>query len=233
MSTPTTTSTSLLDRVSVADGREIPDAATGEIIGRTVEQSVDDLDEMVERAAAAQPAWAARSMAERGELLHAAAERIEAHADELAALVSREQGKPLNDARARGARIVTGGEPATELGPLFFQATIIADVKDGDPIVDEEQFGPALPIIKYTDLDDAIRSANRLEAALGASVWSDDATAAREVALRLEAGTVWINKHGGIHPLVPFGGIKGSGYGLEFGIEGLKSVSVPVVITSR
>jgi len=139
----------------------------------------------------------------------------------------------VDDARARGRRIVTGGEPATELGPNFFRATIVADAEDGDPLVDEEQFGPALPIIRYTDLEDAIASANRLDAALGASVWSDDPAAAREVALRLEAGTVWINKHGGIHPMVPFGGIKGSGYGLEFGVEGLKATSVPVVITSR
>ena len=56
--------------------------------------------------------------------------------------------------------------------------------------------------------------------------------AAREVAPRLEVGTVWINKHGGIHPMVPFGGVKGSGYGLEFGVEGLKPVCVPVVLTT-
>ena len=80
---------------------------------------------------------------------------------------------------------------------------------------------------------DAIASANRLDAALGASVWGDDAAENRRVALQLEAGTVWINKHGGVHPMVPFGGIKGSGYGLEFGVEGLKATGVPVVITSR
>jgi len=139
----------------------------------------------------------------------------------------------VEDAKARGRRIVTGGEPAPELGPNFFQATIIADAEDGDRIVDEEQFGPALPIIKYSKLEDAIASANRLDAALGASVWGDDAEENRRVAEQLEAGTVWINKHGGIHPMVPFGGIKGSGYGLEFGVEGLKAVGVPMVITSR
>ncbi|TDC83809.1 aldehyde dehydrogenase family protein [Micromonospora sp. KC606] len=139
----------------------------------------------------------------------------------------------VEDAKARGRRIVTGGDPAPELGPNFFRATIVADAEDGDPLVDEEQFGPVLPVIRYADLEDAIARANRLDAALGASVWSDDAQRAREVALRLEAGTVWINKHGGIHPLVPFGGIKGSGYGLEFGFEGLKATGVPVVITSR
>ncbi|WP_460775763.1 aldehyde dehydrogenase family protein [Microbacterium sp. GXF7504] len=138
----------------------------------------------------------------------------------------------VDDARERGARIVAGGAPASDLGPNFFQATIVADIEDGAPLVDEEQFGPVLPVIKYRDVADAVERANALDAALGASVWSDDPAAAREIALQLEAGTVWINAHGGIHPMVPFGGIKGSGYGLEFGVEGLKSVSVPVVITT-
>jgi phenylacetaldehyde dehydrogenase len=62
-------------------------------------------------------------------------------------------------------------------------------------------------------------------------VWSADATAAREVAARLEAGTVWINNHGAVDPRIPFGGVKGSGYGLEFGVEGLKAVAVPQVIS--
>ena len=137
----------------------------------------------------------------------------------------------VEDARAAGARIVTGGEPATGLGELFYPVTIVADVTDGTAIVDEEQFGPALPVIRYSDLDDAIAAANGLDAALGASVWSDDPEQAQQTAMRLEAGSIWINKHGGIHPMVPFGGIKGSGYGLEFGIEGLKSVAVPVVVT--
>ncbi|WP_422890800.1 aldehyde dehydrogenase family protein [Promicromonospora panici] len=136
----------------------------------------------------------------------------------------------VDDARARGARIVTGGGPAPELGELFYRATIVADVADGVPLVDEEQFGPVLPVIGYHDVEDAIGSANRLDVGLGASVWSGDRDRARAVADRLQAGTVWINSHGGLHPMAPFGGIKGSGYGLEFGVEGLKSVAVPQVI---
>jgi acyl-CoA reductase-like NAD-dependent aldehyde dehydrogenase len=72
--------------------------------------------------------------------------------------------------------------------------------------------------------------ANGIDVGLGASVWSAGRDRAKEIAARLEAGTVWINGHGGIHPMVPFGGAKHSGYGLEFGVEGLKSVSVPQVI---
>lgn len=136
----------------------------------------------------------------------------------------------VDDARARGGRIVTGGVPATELGELFYPVTIVADLMDGAALVDEEQFGPALPVLRYHDVDDAVASANRLDAGLGASVWSGDRDQARAVGDRLQAGTVWINSHGGLHPMAPFGGVKGSGYGLEFGVEGLKSVAVPQVI---
>lgn len=104
------------------------------------------------------------------------------------------------------------------------------DLHDGDRLVDVEQFGPALPVIRYSDVEDAIASANSLEAGLGASVWGPDREEARTVAARIQAGTVWINSHGGVHPMIPFGGVKGSGYGLGFGVEGLKSVAVPQVI---
>lgn len=135
----------------------------------------------------------------------------------------------VEDARAHGGRVVVGGSPATELGELFYPVTIVADVADGVALVDEEQFGPALPVIRYSDVDEAISSANRLDVGLGASVWGDRDTA-REVAARIQAGTVWINSHGGVHPMIPFGGVKSSGYGLEFGVEGLKSVAVPQII---
>ncbi|HET6672429.1 MAG TPA: aldehyde dehydrogenase family protein [Agromyces sp.] len=137
----------------------------------------------------------------------------------------------VDDARARGARIVTGGEPAPELGPLFYRTTIVADIEDGARLVDEEQFGPVVPVIRYTDVDDAVRRANASTQGLGASVWSSDPDEAAAVALRIEAGTVWINAHGAIHPQVPFGGVKASGYGHEFGIAGLKAVAAPKVIS--
>ncbi|GAB3261605.1 aldehyde dehydrogenase family protein [Kineosporia babensis] len=139
----------------------------------------------------------------------------------------------IEDARARGGTMVTGGAPATELGPLFYPITLVTGLHDGDRLVDEEQFGPALPIISYADVEDAIASANRLDVGLGASVWSSDPDQAQAVANRLEAGSVWINGHGGVHPMVPFGGVKASGYGLEFGVEGLKAVAVPKVVTRK
>ncbi|KAA9085003.1 aldehyde dehydrogenase family protein [Microbacterium radiodurans] len=137
----------------------------------------------------------------------------------------------VDDARSRGARIVAGGEPAPELGPLFYRTTVVADIEDGAALVDEEQFGPAIPVIRYSDVDDAVARANASEQGLGASVWSADPDAAVEVARRLEAGTVWINNHGAINPQVPFGGIKASGYGQEFGVAGLKAVAAPKVIS--
>ncbi|MBN9630684.1 MAG: aldehyde dehydrogenase family protein, partial [Actinobacteria bacterium] len=136
----------------------------------------------------------------------------------------------VEDAKAHGGRIVTGGSPATELGELFYPITLVADVSDGVALVDEEQFGPALPIIRYTEVEDAITSANRLDVGLGGSVWGPDRDAALAVANRMQSGTVWINSHGGVHPMIPFGGVKGSGYGVEFGVEGLKAVSVHRVI---
>lgn len=138
--------------------------------------------------------------------------------------------KLVKDARKHGAKIVTGGKALPGLGPHFYQPTIVANVKDGVDIVDKEQFGPVLPVIKYRDLDDAIKRANASEQALGASVWGDRARAI-QVAQRIESGTVWINQHGSLNPMVPFGGVKGSGYGLEFGTHGLKAVAAPKVIT--
>jgi acyl-CoA reductase-like NAD-dependent aldehyde dehydrogenase len=83
--------------------------------------------------------------------------------------------------------------------------------------------GPALPIIRYTDLEQAVEWANGVDVGPGASVWSADRDTALAIAARPQAGTEWINSHGGIDPRVPFGGAKVSGYGLEFGVEGTES----------
>ena len=129
-----------------------------------------------------------------------------------------------------GARVVVGGDPDEEQPGYFYPATIVADISPDSALVVEEQFGPALPIVRYSDIEDALNWANSLDVGLGASVWGEDREAARRVAERVQAGTVWINGHGGVHPFIPFGGTKRSGYGVEFGVEGLKAVSVPQVI---
>jgi acyl-CoA reductase-like NAD-dependent aldehyde dehydrogenase len=121
------------------------------------------------------------------------------------------------DAKGRG-KVLLGGEPGEG---LFFPPTLIAGLRNGDALVDEEQFGPALPIIRYSDVEEAIRLANDSPNGLGGSVWSSDVAAAKKVASRLACGSVWINKHGAIQPNVPFGGVKASGIGVEFAEEGL------------
>ncbi|MDP2220132.1 MAG: aldehyde dehydrogenase family protein [Hydrogenophaga sp.] len=124
----------------------------------------------------------------------------------------------LVDAAKHKGRVLLGGEPGEG---LFFPPTLIADLSHDDPLVTEEQFGPALPIIKYSNVEDAIRQANDSPNGLGGSVWSRDVEKARQVASRMECGSVWINKHGAIQPNAPFGGVKSSGCGVEFGEEGL------------
>jgi phenylacetaldehyde dehydrogenase len=136
----------------------------------------------------------------------------------------------VDAARNSGARILLGGNPDPDQPGHFYPATLVAEIDNNNPLVAEEQFGPALPIIRYSDVDEAVTMANALDVGLGASVWSSDPARAREIAARLEAGTVWINKHGAVDPRVPFGGAKQSGYGLEFGVEGLKALGVPQVI---
>jgi acyl-CoA reductase-like NAD-dependent aldehyde dehydrogenase len=126
----------------------------------------------------------------------------------------------VGDALAGGARAVTGGKPMDRPG-YFFEPTILADISDGARIVDEEQFGPALPIIGYRDLADAVERANATHFGLSGSVWTSDADRGAEVAGQLECGTAWVNAHLALAPHQPFGGAKWSGIGVENGPWGL------------
>lgn len=114
------------------------------------------------------------------------------------------------------AKIHCGGKKMEEGKGYFIEPTIVSGVKEGARIVDEEQFGPVLPVIKYSDEADALKRANASDYGLGGSVWSPNVSKAAEVAAQLEAGTVWVNTHtdltGG-----PFGGFKQSGMGREMG----------------
>lgn len=125
----------------------------------------------------------------------------------------------LEDARASGT-IIAGGVVEDRPG-YFIRPTIVRDVTDGSRIVDEEQFGPILPIIKFSDVNDALERANASPWGLGGSVWSNDRDAAYDLATEMESGTVWINKHLDFGPNIPFGGAKQSGIGVEFAEEGL------------
>ncbi len=125
----------------------------------------------------------------------------------------------LAEARERGRIVAGGGVP--EGGGFFVEPTIVADMPDGTRLVDEEQFGPILPVLRYAPLDDAIRRANAGNPGLGASGWSSDPSRAEKVAAQLCAGTVWINQHIDLGPHIPQAGAKHSGFGVELGEEGL------------
>jgi acyl-CoA reductase-like NAD-dependent aldehyde dehydrogenase len=127
----------------------------------------------------------------------------------------------VEDARKKGARVLTGGKMPSGPG-YFYPLTVVADCTDDMLLVKEEQFGPAIPLIKYQTVEEAIARANALDVGLGGSVWGNDIAEATRYAVRLECGTTWVNQHGGLHPLACFGGVKTSGLGTEFNVDGLK-----------
>jgi acyl-CoA reductase-like NAD-dependent aldehyde dehydrogenase len=124
------------------------------------------------------------------------------------------------DALSQGARAAAGGHAMDRPG-YFFEPTILAGLTDGTRIVDEEQFGPALPVISYRNEGDVIDRANATHFGLSGSVWSADADRAAAVAAQLECGTAWVNTHLALSPQQPFGGFKWSGVGVENGPWGL------------
>jgi len=124
------------------------------------------------------------------------------------------------DARAAGATFLTGGVEVDGPG-YFYPPTIVTNISDGTRLVDEEQFGPIVPVIKYSDVDDAIQRANASSAGLGGSIWSNDIEKATELVGKLQCGSAWVNSHADIQPNAPMGGMKQSGIGCEFGHWGL------------
>ena len=135
----------------------------------------------------------------------------------------------IEDALRRGGHALAGGAALDRPG-YFVAPTVITGVAEGTRLVDEEQFGPVLPLLTFTETEEAVTRANATRFGLGASVWSGHPERAAEIARRLEAGTVWINSHGGSLPEIPFGGFKESGVGRGLGLMGLKSYAEPRVL---
>ncbi len=128
----------------------------------------------------------------------------------------------IDTALKEGAELVCGGRrpPGIDKG-FFVEPTIFTGVDNRSTIAREEVFGPVLVIIKYRDLEDAIRMANDSEYGLGGAVFSRDIPKAIDIAKKIRTGTVWINDYHLINALAPFGGYKQSGMGRELGTQGL------------
>lgn len=135
----------------------------------------------------------------------------------------------IRSSQEAGHAFVTGREPVS--GPGFFvPITIIDNPPEDSRVVQEEAFGPVLPVMRYSDLDEVIERANACQYGLGGSVWSRDHDQAAAVAARLETGTVWINSAQGLSPFAAFAGHKQSGIGAENGLDGLLEFTVPQTI---
>lgn len=143
-----------------------------------------------------------------------------------------EKVKGFLEAARQDGTIVAGGEVMERAG-YFIRPTIVRDVTDGDKIVDEEQFGPILPIIKFDDVEDVIARANASDYGLGGSVWSKDVGRAADIASRIESGQVWVNQHIAIGPHIPMAGFKSSGLGVEQSVEGLAEYTQTQVVNIK
>jgi len=130
----------------------------------------------------------------------------------------------VEDARARGARVLAGGSRLLELGPNFYAPTVVADVTHEMRIMREETFGPVLPIMQFESDDEAIRLANDSEYGLAASVWTRDKARGEALARRIVAGSVMVNDAVSCFGIseAPHGGVKSSGVGRTHGCLGLE-----------
>jgi acyl-CoA reductase-like NAD-dependent aldehyde dehydrogenase len=131
----------------------------------------------------------------------------------------------LEQARADGGRIVAGGgRPALDgdlAGGFFVQPTVIADLPSGSRVIGEEIFGPVLTVQRFTTEDEAVALANSTPYGLAAGLQTTNLARAHRVAARLQAGIVWVNDWAMLDPALPFGGVKDSGFGREYGPESL------------
>lgn len=139
----------------------------------------------------------------------------------------------LDDARSSGLRFLEGGEVPDRQG-YFIPITLIDNPPETARVVTEEAFGPVLPLLKFSDLDDVVARANNTEYGLAASIWGKDIDTAQNLAARIEAGTVWINEIHSFSPHVAFGGHKQSGLGIENSLDGLAEyTNVQTIVTNR
>jgi betaine-aldehyde dehydrogenase/aminobutyraldehyde dehydrogenase len=139
-------------------------------------------------------------------------------------------------ARKNGARVLAGGGDG-DLGPAFFEPTVITGVEQHDEIVQREVFGPVITVQRAADPGEALRLANDVPYGLAASAWTNDLEQALTMSHDLEFGTVWINEHGPVASEAPFGGFGDSGHGTDLSVYALDEYTrvkhVMVALTSR
>ncbi|MDR1710431.1 MAG: aldehyde dehydrogenase family protein [Propionibacteriaceae bacterium] len=140
------------------------------------------------------------------------------------------------DAVAKGAKVLAGGQVRADLGPLFFEPTILEGVDDSMAVAREETFGPVVSVYRYSDVAAAVRAANDTEYGLNASVWGRDIRLAKQVAKQLHAGSVNINEgftasFGSLD--APMGGMGISGLGRRHGPEGIRNFTEPQTISRQ
>ena len=128
----------------------------------------------------------------------------------------------IADARKKGLNVLRVNEPPTD-GGYFVPLTLVDNPPDDARVVTEEAFGPVLPLMRFSNVDDVIRRANDSPYGLAGTVWAKDVDTAVAIAKRLETGTVWINQSRQVSPTIPVAGQKESGLGVENGVEGLRS----------
>ena len=148
----------------------------------------------------------------------------------LGSLVSQEQMKRVlgyvEAGRKEGARVVAGGERQPVNGKGWFvQATVLDGVDNSMKVAQEEIFGPVLSVIRFEDVDDAVRKANAVDFGLAAGIWTTNVKKAHSVARRIQAGTVWVNTYNFYDAGMPFGGYKQSGFGRDLGPDCLNDVT--------
>ncbi len=122
---------------------------------------------------------------------------------------------------ALGAKILTGGKPVSGTA-CFYEPTLLTDVNKDMPVFTEETFGPVLPLIRFSDEQEAIELANLTELGLSGSIWTSDVERGIRIARHIETGAMFVNGIPKSDPRVPFGGIGRSGYGRELSYYGIK-----------
>lgn len=139
----------------------------------------------------------------------------------------------IQDAKDQGYQFLLGGDVDPSGTGYFVPITILDNPPEDARIVAEEQFGPVMPLMKFSTDEEVIERANASDYGLAGAVWTKDTDRGVRIAEQLETGTVWINEYMHLSPFVPFGGHKQSGFGAEYGKEGLLEFTYPQVITVR